>query len=239
MKNRPSAFTLVEILASLTIMAILVVLLFPSYRSFRLKAAGVQCIANLKKLIGAHIAYQQEYNGLGPPVAVGPSDGRSEGHNISGFCLLRIYYRPGPRYNWTYDHQRIIEPTEYCPAGKLTGQVNGGDHLDYNYAVPNSNYIPGTPPIPLTFRQFTNHAASPVIWDGWKPKGSATQLIPLRHLGGANVAFLDGHVERLSGDDGKLYEDYMWQLYNNGVANSSKERSGRALGSNAIKDPNP
>jgi prepilin-type N-terminal cleavage/methylation domain-containing protein/prepilin-type processing-associated H-X9-DG protein len=223
-------FTLIEILTVISIVAILGALIFPAVKSLRMKAATTQCISNLRTLGGAHVAYRADNGGMGPPVAVNPAtDPRAEGHNFAGICLLRLYFREGPRYNWTESHQRILDKTEKCPAAAITGQtldkVYGGP--DYNMVVPS-----------LNFQAFTSPSKTPIIWDGYYPKGQATMKVPLRHSDAINAVYMDGHVETLKSTDGRLYESYIWSLFNTGVADPSKERQGAPLGSNSLTLPN-
>lgn len=213
-------FTLIELLAVIAIVGVLAAIIIAMTRSARESANASRCVSNLRTLLNAHALYRQDFKGRSPPVAVGPSDPLAEGHNVNGFSLLRRYYRSGPRYIWTFDHQYILEPVEQCPSAMAFDPLNDGKGIDYNYAVKDVNYD----------LFFTEPAKTPLIWDGWWPKGNATHKIPLRHSGKANIGYMDGHVERLGGSDGRLYENYMWGLYNSGTPSPGGLGGGSALG---------
>lgn len=74
--RRPlSAFTLIELLATIAIIATLVALFVPFYGSMQSRAARVQCMSNLKQLSSAWNAYVADHNGMPP------KDGRATGNN--------------------------------------------------------------------------------------------------------------------------------------------------------------
>src|SRR3954452_22458309 len=67
---RPRAFTLIELLVVIGIIAILVAILLPTLSAARKRAAATQCMSNLRQLLTASIAYQQENKGFWPPAHV-------------------------------------------------------------------------------------------------------------------------------------------------------------------------
>ena len=74
-KNRRRGFTLVELLMVIGIIAVLISLLLPTLNKAREQARRVKCMANLKQLTWAYLAYAQESRGriaganTGDPVA--------------------------------------------------------------------------------------------------------------------------------------------------------------------------
>ena len=62
-------FTLVELLAVISIIAMLVALLLPALSKARESAGRVACASNLRQLVTASFAYMNDYGGLGPPNA--------------------------------------------------------------------------------------------------------------------------------------------------------------------------
>jgi prepilin-type N-terminal cleavage/methylation domain-containing protein/prepilin-type processing-associated H-X9-DG protein len=215
-------FTLVELLSVIAIIGVLAAIAIVATGSAREKAAAAQCMGNLRTLVAAHALYRQDFNGRGPPVAVGSANPISEGHNASGFTLLRRYYRSGPRYTWTTAHTYIFEPTEQCPSAAAfdPARPNSEATIDYNYGVKDVKFD----------LFFTVPPKTPIIWDGWLAKGTVTEKVPLRHSGGINMGYLDGHVERVTATDRRLYDSYMWWIYNSGTPNPAALGTGSALG---------
>jgi prepilin-type N-terminal cleavage/methylation domain-containing protein/prepilin-type processing-associated H-X9-DG protein len=73
-RRRRSAFTLVELLVVLAIIALLIALLFPSLRRAREQANGVKCLSNLRQLGMAFIMYTNDYKRFPRPGVAEPSD---------------------------------------------------------------------------------------------------------------------------------------------------------------------
>src|SRR5262245_30386676 len=68
-----SGFTLIELLVVVAIIALLISILLPSLNEAREQAKTIKCLANLKQIGAAGIAYSLEFNNY--PWVVGPSTG--------------------------------------------------------------------------------------------------------------------------------------------------------------------
>jgi prepilin-type N-terminal cleavage/methylation domain-containing protein len=67
--HRQSAFTLVELLVVIGIIAVLIGILFPALRRARESAQRVQCLSNMRQIAGAIIAFANDHNGKMPSAA--------------------------------------------------------------------------------------------------------------------------------------------------------------------------
>ena len=218
-------FTLVELLAGIAVAAILAALISTAISGARNSADSATCMANLKTLAGGHLIYLQEHNGYPPKQTYTEPHPESEGHNGPGIRLLRQYYRdgvlPGPRWVWAgAEHKFILEPAEICPALQRSSafQVSEkGPHYDLHSPIDSAKKEDPTPENNfnhinyLAFYQ--KPSQRPLIWDGlhggvWK---TGDPQVPLVHNGAMHCAFLDGHIERIEGDDPRLY--HRWWYY--------------------------
>lgn len=237
-RTATSAFTLVETLVVIGIVIALVALGLPAYRKVLERMASIQCSRNLRTLAIAHQMYRQERGNVPPPRSVTASDPDSEGHNTWGLQILRHYYRSSANSIYTSRGQFIIDPTEKCPGAAITKQSldlkQGGP--DYNF-VSLENYQSYTKSTSVNMDTYFGATAAyvPLIWDGWKPNWGAAPSIPLRHMNGANMAFMDCHIEWLRADDGRLYKGYIDSIYQTGQVDVSKEGTGTPLATTALQ----
>jgi len=73
--RRQSAFTLVELLVVIGIIALLISILLPTLSSVRRQAATLQCSSNMKQIATAMMMYVQDNKGKLPPCASDPVPG--------------------------------------------------------------------------------------------------------------------------------------------------------------------
>ncbi len=68
--NRRSAFTLVELLVVIGIIALLISILLPSLNGARKQARTVTCLSNLKQMANAQEMYASQFNGWAVPIFI-------------------------------------------------------------------------------------------------------------------------------------------------------------------------
>lgn len=109
MQLRKRAFTLLELLVVISIMALLMAVLLPSLSSARQSAKANVCLSNLKGIGSALSLYLNENDDRLPPARLErPSPGSEE-------FYVNDDRRLAPRWQWflTTDHGPVIEPSRF------------------------------------------------------------------------------------------------------------------------------
>ncbi|CAA6679904.1 MULTISPECIES: prepilin-type N-terminal cleavage/methylation domain-containing protein [unclassified Lentimonas] len=225
MKNirKNSAFTLIELLTVIAIVAILAAILIPAVGRVRENANQAKCVSNLRQLATAANMYAAENHGNFPALNAETEDKPQ----VPWFTQLRKYI----------DIEDSNEPIELinCPASEHYMEVDGTRRVTHAYGW-NSKLIPdtrtksnGTKPAPYKTLNVKRPSETIMIADagqrypsGWGfgyfaisrsynaataesvlPDGSFTGYgasssnpsFSTRHGGRGNAAFVDGHVE--------------------------------------------
>ena len=182
-QNR-SAFTLVELLVVIAVVAILAALLFPVFARARENARRTSCQSNLKQLSLAATLYSQDYDehfplGLSPTGA---------GTFASSFDLLQPYVKSS---------QVGICPSDAgIPDVALNLPGTGPVSYSANVRLTTSPFLGEASPPSLA--QINDSARLPIIWDAVNV--STDPIVPnvrvmRRHMDGANCVFADSHVK--------------------------------------------
>jgi len=187
--SRKKAFTLIEILVVIGIIALLAAILFPILSRAREKARTTSCANNEHQIALALLQYTQDHNRRFPPVHSADPDGWTVAIKISDGSIFQCPSEGTPPKDgfsdywlnselmWSVDHSTpsLSDVRVRYPANTiLLGDGDAGG-TDYNLGAASDS------------------STDPTI-AGWScAPGYAT-----RHSGGANYAFADGHVKWLN-----------------------------------------
>ncbi|MDR3708940.1 MAG: DUF1559 domain-containing protein [Capsulimonadaceae bacterium] len=217
------AFTLIELLIVIAIIAILAAILFPVFATAREKARQAGCESNLKQIGLAFVQYCQDYDEGTPyacyngatPIGCGAS-GQEYGTTL-GFCLSPYVKSTAV---WRCPSDSLSNPP--AVAGFTSAGIYGGYwNVSYTY-----NYYfmelwktgSDAGALPLVLSQLQTPAVDAIIFGSW-PGGSlsssswfidhwvgfgprlegstqaASPALAAGHNNGGNAAYADGHVK--------------------------------------------
>lgn len=193
---REKGFTLIELLVVIAIIAILASILFPVFARARENARRASCMSNVKQLALATLMYTQDYDEKLPPsYAQGaPASMDWWGPIIQPYVTsIQVYFCPSDSsqtqskaydpasvsYGWNYDFLQLAPLGDYLHGGVSIASINA---VSQTVLLGDSNgqLTATTPPAPSNrYIIYPNNVYAPVA----------------RHLGGVNMAFVDGHVK--------------------------------------------
>ena len=193
-------FTLLELLAVITIIAILAALLIPNVKSMQDRANGAKCSQRLKVLIQSTLLYVQDNDGCLPAAL-------NAQNNLEGISVLNPYLGNRPKTQASSGDNVLPQWKSiwWCPGTpKATPDwvitTYGINMLLCGYNPPTINYprhkVAGIdrPSKTAVFScQCLNYIT--FSWYAFQntPQAPTGQLADW-HSGGCNIAFLDGHV---------------------------------------------
>jgi prepilin-type N-terminal cleavage/methylation domain-containing protein/prepilin-type processing-associated H-X9-DG protein len=201
------AFTLIELLVVIAIIAILAALLFPVFQKVRENARRAACASNLKQLTMAFMQYTQDNDERLPGATDGPM-----GANVSGGWVLYHVFGAKPIPAMFDVTQGGLYPfiksrqVYQCP-DDAQGETSGD-----SYAVNSCAEDPANAPQPRPGKSLAAFDAPASLMllgeEDADFQGHTTgstndaylslffdDAISIRHSGGSNVSFVDGHVK--------------------------------------------
>lgn len=139
------AFTLIEILVVIAIIAILASILFPVFSRARESARRASCASNLKQIGLAWIMYSQDYDEMTTPVYVAVPNGPYLGHASLSYWpdLLHPYIKSG---SGKVGQSGSMRGVFTCPSTNSLFESDNVDHWKavryaYNQSNINNDYI--------------------------------------------------------------------------------------------------
>jgi prepilin-type processing-associated H-X9-DG protein/prepilin-type N-terminal cleavage/methylation domain-containing protein len=218
-------FTLIELLVVIAIIAILAAILFPVFAQAREAARKTTCQSNLKQFGSAFAMYRSDYDGRFPAggwygnLGGNPDMDRSLDWHLSLFPYIKntgVYLCPsstdihdlphGPAdwnrtsSDYLYNNQLAANRTPLTEAAVAAPadciQLIEG-HSDWGRGpciTPFSNGQMTNPPASFCHEYTTFGRNSSLVTGGLWATDRKLWDLP-RHQGGANVAFVDGHVK--------------------------------------------
>jgi len=221
--RRSPAFTLIELLVVISLIAILTAIMLPVFHSSREKARQWSCAARQRQLVLAVVLYTQDHDEMLPfswnlfngsptwwwTTVVHPYIrlGSQEDYNLATFAGCPSATWPGrlalaanPQVmlyvNGPFGYPSSTRPlaTLDRPAETVLladcSQVDAWQNAPMNFQ-PINRLFWLAPPFGAAWEQFDRDTKL----TNWPPLDPAFGQIRYRHSGGANLAYLDGHVK--------------------------------------------
>lgn len=214
------AFTIAELLASVTVAIFLSALLFPALRSVRQKADASRCAAHLRQMALGLRLHANDHLGVLPKTAYGStSEPTSANANWKWMDAIFPYVRREDLFLCPADRGAKYRPAQSLAPGQSSADY-GSYGLNGAYRDPGDSQ---TPPRSAAYTVTVSMLEDPAntVWVGctanrmeangsfgftWANAGVRPAIVGNprrldklieRHAGRTNVAFCDGHVETL------------------------------------------
>jgi prepilin-type N-terminal cleavage/methylation domain-containing protein/prepilin-type processing-associated H-X9-DG protein len=205
MKKR--GFTLIELLVVIAIIALLAAILFPVFARARENARRSSCQSNLKQIGISMMQYVDDYDDRYPS---------------------NFFSQPAPNDRWTGVIQPYIKNTDvmFCPSSPIRSTYHQGNYGINHRLAPDGVYtkrssINRTSEVYLfmdagNYRiRDVNITGTSISSNNYLPGAGDRGTVPTaaiqaayvsdfqsgRHFGAVNIAFVDGHVKWVKGED--------------------------------------
>lgn len=197
-KNRPSyrnAFTLVELLVVISIIALMISILLPALQGARAEARAVTCMSNMRQIgLGLHM-YANDSSGRIPAVTPDPPQ-------------VKYWFELLSPYVGELKHVTTPEGVWRCPE-QLQPHIDMPAYLarSYGYNRQITDFSDGQKFLRLSDVEqrviIIEYGSSPPEYQASRSGLGFARHIDRRHSGTANYLYTDGHVMR-SGDDPEI-----------------------------------
>jgi prepilin-type processing-associated H-X9-DG protein len=204
-----SAFTLTEMVVSIGVLTILSSLLLPAVSGAKARARNINCASNLRQLAQGVAMYEGDYHllpGSGDPV-IGFNHAPWVIRDSNAWTVKIGYYLSNenvflcPSYRAFYDRYRNLSQDSFgYNAGGGARLNDRSSQLGLGYG--SSNFVNiATVVSPAEMISLGDLQTTRSLWlnyispDQKHSLGNYDSLIPTRHSGGANMTFVDGHVQ--------------------------------------------
>jgi prepilin-type N-terminal cleavage/methylation domain-containing protein/prepilin-type processing-associated H-X9-DG protein len=202
--NQRRGFTLIELLVVIAIIAILAAILFPVFQKVRENARRTACLSNMKQLGLGFTQYTQDYDERMP----GAVKGATAVNVLGGWMFYSVF---GGTTAGAFDPtQGSIYPYVKSKGVYVCPDDSVGQTIGDSYAISScidQFSVVGTPLAPgKSLSQFDSPSATLLLTEEGSGVGAAsttndayflfgTDSVSLRHNGGANMLFVDGHAK--------------------------------------------
>ena len=220
--QKKSGFTLIELLVVIAIIAILAAILFPVFQRVRENARRTACLSNMKQLGLGVTQYTQDYDERMPSSTDGVGPGKGDNvlggwiyyTGFTGAANVPVLFDPTQGSVYTYvkstgvyvcpdDSAAQSSHDSYAINSCVDSNARDANQLRDGKLLSQIDNPSGT----MLFAEEASGTANSSTNDAYL--NFAVDHVSLRHSGGSNFAFVDGHAKY-----------YLLDTANNGETNS-------------------